>query len=230
MSSNDSITKRKPRQEGSPILDISNQPNTHVLWVDLETTGRNCELDGIVEIGAILEINRKVVDSFQCYVRPFESDRIQPEAMAIHGLSLEFLREKGLHPVDACQQFVDWLSKYININDDSYSYTQRAWIKGWRVHFDLMFLQLFFEKLERKDFFMYCRSLAWDVGARFLSLFEDHLHLVPQHFHLTDALQFVGIEKDPKLTAHNALDDIEMVRTLDERLRYMEPFKPKIRG
>lgn len=225
--SNSSRQPRKPESQPAPTPSGETKPATNVLWLDLETTGRNAELHGIVEIGALFERNGEVIDTFQCYVRPFESDQIQQEAMNVHKLSLEFLHENGKSPFEACQLFVDWLSKYIDINGATFSHTERAWIKGWRVHFDLMFLQLFFEKLERKDFFMYFRSLAWCVGARFVSAYEDHLHLIPRTFHLTTALQFCGVETKEPFKAHSAIDDINMTRLLDQQLRRIEAAKYK---
>lgn len=201
---------------------------TNIIWVDLETTGRNSELDGIVEIGAIFERDGKIVDQFQCYVKPMPNDRIQQAAMNVHKLSLEFLNKNGLDAEDACEQFVDWMSKYIDINDrTTYTYQHRAWMKGWRVHFDMMFLQMFFEKLNRKDFFMYFRSHAWDIAARFLELYEDHLDMIPQHLHLKEALQFVQAVVPAGLTFHNAIDDLTCTRILEARIKELESFKPK---
>lgn len=211
---------RKPKSEGSQTAP------TNVVWLDLETTGRNCELDGIVEIGAMFEQNGKIVDQFQCYIKPFSTDRIQEAAMRVHKLTLPFLQQNGLDPEDAAEQFVGWLSKYIDINSSAYTYQHRAWIKGWRVHFDLMFLQLFFEKLERKDFFMYFRSLAWDIAPRVLACYEDHLDMIPQHFHLKDALDFTQAPLDMStITAHSAIDDVIQVRALEQRVKVLEGAK-----
>lgn len=66
------------------------------LLLDTETTGLNPK-DGhrIIEIGCVEMINRRVTDNrFHCYINPERA--VDAEALAVHGLSDEFLADKPL--------------------------------------------------------------------------------------------------------------------------------------
>ncbi len=76
-----------------------NSKQKRIVVFDTETTGMNREggphYEGhrIIEIGAVEIIDRKLTGRhFHCYIKP---DReIQPDAIEVHGITDEFLRDK----------------------------------------------------------------------------------------------------------------------------------------
>lgn len=71
---------------------------TSLVFADIETTGLSANSDQIIELGAARMVDRKIVATFQAYVRP--RVRVTPGAFAIHGLSDDFLSKfEGIRDV-----------------------------------------------------------------------------------------------------------------------------------
>lgn len=91
----------------------SNSEYHRIVVLDTETTGMNREggphYEGhrIIEIGAVEIINRKLTGRhFHVYLKP---DReIQPEAIEVHGITDEFLRDKPEYPA-VHEEFLDFI-------------------------------------------------------------------------------------------------------------------------
>ncbi|MEI8594920.1 DNA polymerase III subunit epsilon [Photobacterium sp. Hal280] len=86
--------------------------NERIIVFDTETTGMNMtgphyEGHRIVEIGAVEIINRKFTGrTFHVYIKP---DRpIDPEAVAVHGITDDFLRDKPTY-ADIHHEFMDFI-------------------------------------------------------------------------------------------------------------------------
>lgn len=79
------------------------------LVLDTETTGMKVEQGNrIIEIGCVELINRRLTgNNFHVYINP-ERDS-EEGALAVHGLSTEFLSDKPLF-ADIAQEFVDYIS------------------------------------------------------------------------------------------------------------------------
>jgi DNA polymerase-3 subunit epsilon len=77
--------------------------------LDTETTGMEIRLDNrILEIGCVELINRKLTgNNYHVYINP-ERDS-EEGALAVHGLTSEFLSDKPLFK-DIAQEFVDYIS------------------------------------------------------------------------------------------------------------------------
>lgn len=86
--------------------------NQRIIVFDTETTGMNMtgphyEGHGIVEIGAVEIIDRKLTGkTFHVYIKPDRA--IEPEAIAVHGITDEFLRDKPVY-ADIHQEFMDFI-------------------------------------------------------------------------------------------------------------------------
>ena len=80
----------------------------HVIF-DTETTGLDNTLDRIIEIGAVeLDNHFPTGRSFHVYISPGER-KVHPEALAVHGISDDFLADKPVFPaiVDELNAFFD---------------------------------------------------------------------------------------------------------------------------
>lgn len=108
--------------------------------LDTETTGLNARLGNrVIEIGCVELINRKLTgNNFHRYINP-ERDS-EEGALAVHGLSTEFLRDK---PV------------FSAISEEFLAYVRGAEIIIHNAPFDLSFLNAEFERLGLEKFESY---------------------------------------------------------------------------
>ncbi|WED21158.1 DNA polymerase III subunit epsilon [Vibrio sp. JC009] len=91
----------------------NNSQHDRIIVLDTETTGMNRESGPhylnhrIIEIGAVEIVNRKLTGRhFHCYIKP---DReIQPDAVEVHGITDEFLRDKPVY-ADVHKEFLEFI-------------------------------------------------------------------------------------------------------------------------
>ena len=74
--------------------------------VDVETSGPIPGEYSLLSIGACEVYNEE--QTFLCELKPI-SQKADPEALRVTGLSLEKLEQTGLAPNDAMRRFADWL-------------------------------------------------------------------------------------------------------------------------
>lgn len=113
---------------------------TRQIVLDTETTGINPRLGNrIIEIGCVEIVNRKLTgNNYHCYINP-ERDS-EEGALAVHGLTTEFLKDK---PV------------FAQIADQFLEYVKGAELVIHNAPFDLGFLNSEFELLGRGNFEQY---------------------------------------------------------------------------
>lgn len=110
--------------------------NERIIVFDTETTGMNMtgphyEGHRIVEIGAVEIINRKLTgNSFHVYIRPDRA--IDPEAVDVHGITDEFLRDKPT---------------YRDIHDEFMAFIRGAELVAHNAPFDIGFMDYEFSKI-----------------------------------------------------------------------------------
>jgi ribonuclease T len=144
--------------------------------VDVETAGPNPSQYSLLSIGACLVAHPERTFYVELQPVSLEAD---PSAMAIHGLSLEDLRTRGLLPVEAMKRFADWLPA------NTLSGQQPIFV-GFNAPFDWMFVCDYFHRfvgynpfghtaLDLKAFYMGLTGAAWSetsmryVAARYLA-------------------------------------------------------------
>ena len=144
--------------------------------VDVETAGPNPSQYSLLSIGACLVIDPQ--RAFYVELQPV-SDDATPEALAVSGLSLEELAERGLPPTEALARFEDWLKTEIPSD-------QQPIFVAFNAPFDWMFVSDYFHRflgrnpfgytaLDLKAFYMGLIGVAWSettmrhVAARYLS-------------------------------------------------------------
>jgi DNA polymerase-3 subunit epsilon len=112
--------------------------------LDTETTGLNPRTgDRIIEVGCVEILNRKLTgNNFHRYINP-ERDSDEA-ALAVHGLTTEFLRDKP---------------KFHEIADELRAFVQGAEIIIHNAPFDLAFLNHEFERLGLPPFVEHCSGV-----------------------------------------------------------------------
>jgi DNA polymerase III epsilon subunit-like protein len=148
--------------------------------VDVETAGPNPGQYALLSIGACLveDANR----TFYVELQP-DRDEIEPEALAIHGLSLDALRETGVPPAEAMRSFAGWVRGLA-------THGERMVFVALNAAFDWMFVNDYFHRylgenpfghsaLDIKAYFMGQTGVSWSetslkhISAHFLQ--EKHL-------------------------------------------------------
>lgn len=109
--------------------------------LDTETTGLNPRNgDRIIEVGCVELVNRKLTgNNFHRYINP-ERDS-DPEALAVHGLTTEFLSDKP---------------KFHEIIEELRAYVQGAEVIIHNAPFDVGFLNAEFARLGQRPFTEHC--------------------------------------------------------------------------
>lgn len=62
-----------------------------IIWFDTETTGLDSKENDIISLSGYLEIDRKIVETFDYKMKPFNMKNISKEALDVNGFTLEQL-------------------------------------------------------------------------------------------------------------------------------------------
>jgi DNA polymerase III epsilon subunit-like protein len=163
-----------------------NEPETY-FSVDIETAGPNPADYAVLSIGACLTEDQET--TFYCELKP-DRTKAEPQAMAVHGLSIEELESTGTPPKEALAAFSDWVS--VNTPENG-----RPVFVALNAAFDWMFLTDYFHRyLGRNPF----GHNALDIKALYMGLMRiDRVSAVKdsidRHYPRTHPL------------THNALQD-----------------------
>jgi len=114
--------------------------------VDVETGGATPGDYALLSIGACL-VDDPVETTFYVELKP-EDKRSTPEALAVSKLSLDILDTMGVPPVEAMQQFADWVGEVVPEGD-------RPVFVGFNAVFDWMFVADYFERYAARNPFGY---------------------------------------------------------------------------
>jgi len=179
------------------IMKTTNFDETYIS-VDIETAGPNPSQFSLLSIGACLVSQPQ--QSFYVELQPL-NDNMQPEAFAIHGLSLEGLIKNGTPPADAMTRFNSWLQEIVPAG-------QRPQFVAFNAPFDWMFVSDYFHRFLGHNPFGHT---ALDIKAFYMgytgSSWKD------------TAMQNVSIDYlDGRKISHNALEDAIDQATIFSRL------------
>ena len=122
--------------------DLSIELAKQVLIIDTEASGLDPLYHSILSIGLCPLIDRQYPQESNT---PHENQELgleifvnepcintDPQAMAIHGITLKELEEKGLSPLKACLRFEDYLNQH---------FEQSVLLAGHNINFDLAFMK-----------------------------------------------------------------------------------------
>ncbi len=180
-----------------------------IIYLDTETTGKDPERHDVIQIAGLIEIDGEVKDSFNLTCQPFNYSTIEPEALAVNGVTLGHLRI-AQDPCIAYMTLTGILGRWVDKYDKADKFTPA----GYNVGFDLEFLGAFF----RKNGDLYWGSWQnWRaVDALPIVRFLDYCgRLALPNYQLVTVCAHYGIE----IAAHDALSDITATRDLIQRLK-----------
>lgn len=182
-----------------------------IIFIDTETGGVNPEKAALIQLSGIIRIDKKDVEKFNFYIKPFENSEVNKKALEVQGRTLEELKtDKYVEEKEVYKQFIKLLDKYI----DKYDRTDKFIVAGYNVRFDVDILKAFFQRHGNNFLFSYLDSSMLDplYSIRLLQIAEilpvlenNKLEIWCKHF---------GIE----LKAHDSLEDIEATKKLIGKL------------
>lgn len=142
--------------------------NEVYISVDIESSGAYPGQYALLSIGACTLYKPRA--EFYIELKP-DVDAYQPEAMAIHGLSLEKLAQDGIPPAEAMKAFEDWVLRQAPAG-------MKPVFVAFNAGFDWMFVNYYFLRylgrnpfghsaLDIKSFYMGCAGVSFsETGMR----------------------------------------------------------------
>ncbi len=108
------------------------------VFLDVETTGLDPNINGIWQIGAILDVDGKILGEFNQKMTVFPSKKVDNMA-DLTGSNFEFLKDLPLAS-EGLRLFKAWLKSRINPYDKS----DKAIFIGYNTTFDYQFMRQWF--------------------------------------------------------------------------------------
>jgi DNA polymerase III epsilon subunit-like protein len=134
--------------------------------VDVETAGPNPSQYSLLSIGACTVWQPQ--SNFYVELQPINED-MRSEAFAIHGLTIEALRENGTAPGEAMSQFETWLKEVVPVG-------QHPIFVAFNAPFDWMFVSDYFHRYLGHNPFGHAAldilSTYWTVGKSAIMLWR----------------------------------------------------------
>ncbi|HET7011109.1 MAG TPA: 3'-5' exonuclease [Anaerolineales bacterium] len=175
--------------------------------IDIEASGSHPGRYAMLSLGACSVVDPS--STFYAELQPTTLE-FEPEAMAVHGLSLEHLQKEGMAPDQAMTAFADW------IRQQAPSGYPPVFV-AYNAVFDWMFVtEYFFRSLGRNPF----GHTALDIRAVYFGLTHDPWR----------AIRFADLAArylNSQQLTHHALEDAQLQAAL---LRAMLASGPPIQG
>lgn len=172
-----------------------------ILFIDTETTGLSFQKSGLTQLSGIVRIDKKDVETFNFFIKPFKGAEINKKALEVQGKTLEdFKDKKYISEENAYFYFKTILDKYVN----KYDKNDKFIIAGYNVKFDIDMLQSFFKRQNDSYLFSYINSSILDplpcIGMLQLCGLLPEL----ENNKLETWCKYFGIE----FSAHDSMEDI----------------------
>jgi DNA polymerase III subunit epsilon len=180
-----------------------------ILYFDCETTGTDPKVHEITQFAAIVEVDGEVKAEVNWRCKPTRWDQIDPQALAVTGVTKAQL-ETFDDPLEMAQKIRVLLASYVNKFDKN----DKFYPAGHNVQFDLEFLQAFWKQhLDEYGTGSYqnWRSLDSRIFANFL--------IASGKLDVPDVKLGTLCQKyQIQIQAHDALSDIRATRDLIKRM------------
>lgn len=182
-------------------------------FLDFETTGVNTKECAIHQASGIIEIDGKVVETFDFNVKPFEGAIIDEQALIVGHVSLEQIQNYELTDAGLYQKISAILNKYCFKFDKK----DKFFLIGYNVNFDKEFLSELF--LRNGDKFLF--GNIWGNSIDVMNSASEYLENERpemENFKLMTVVNYFNLPVDTD-RLHNSAYDIEITRDLFYKLR-----------
>lgn len=188
--------------------------NNKILCIDVETTGLDARVNGIVSLSLMIGVIdydgriRLTGDSLNLKIRPFDGCVIEDEALSVNGFTREEIATFKSE-VSACVKIVDFLDKHFPCGVKS-SRWEKAVLFGYNVRFDQDFFMNMLKRNLRQSLWTWmnfytvdCYSFVTEkVLTGDMKIESDGKELL--NLQLGTVAEHLGIPID----AHNAESDL----------------------
>lgn len=180
------------------------------LWLDTETTGTDPSRHAIIQFAALVEIDGKIVDEMNMYIRPQKGAIIEDAALAVSGIKRDELYSDAFLPHNDAYRVI---SLFLKLHVDTFDRNDKFYPAGFNVRFDIDFLQAMFKEFDRYGLGSYINWRAIDP-LPLLHMMDYSGRISLPDYKLSTVCAHFGIE----INAHNALSDIRATRELTQKL------------
>ena len=182
-----------------------------IIFIDTETGGVNTEKSALIQLSGIIRVDKKDVETFNFFIKPFENSEVNEKALEVQGRTLEELKaEKYVEEKEVYKQFVNLLDKYV----DKYDRTDKFIVAGYNVRFDIDMLKAFFQRHGNNFLFSYLDSSMLDPLYSIRLLQVSGILPVLENNKLETWCKHFGIE----LKAHDSLEDVKATKKIIGKL------------
>jgi DNA polymerase III epsilon subunit-like protein len=185
--------------------------------MDVETTGLDPKINGVIQIALIAEIDGEVQDEVTWKVKPYPTDKVEEKALQVSGVTSDELATFA-DPKDILGAMRIFLGKFV----EQYDRTDKFTPVGYNVRFDMDFLKAWFEKGGDKYFgSWFCWQSVDPLALCYWLRYTGKL-ILPD-YKLTTVCEHFGVALGD--AAHDALADIRATRELTKLLvaEYLQP-------
>lgn len=184
-----------------------------ILFVDCETTGLEPDVNGVHQIAGQIVISGKIVEEFNLQFKPMESEKIEPEALAVSGLERKDLDSREMESRRAYTVFDKMMCTHV----DKFNKNDKMVIAGYNCNFDAQFLNAWYRKHGNRYFFGLCHGGAYLDGLTLAIMAEIKLgrRLFLPDRKLGTVAKCLGVPLD---NAHDALADIRATKAVISEL------------
>ncbi len=177
------------------------------VFFDCETSGTDDKKNGILQLAGEIEMNEKVVETFDYFMQLFPGQEIEDSALKANGIKREDIPGFGL-PQDVYVQFTSLLVKYI----DKYDRADKFTLIGYNSRFDDGFLRQWFANNNDKYYGSYFHWPSIDVSNMVAVKYREYRHRF-DNFQLMTVAKKLNIYVNEK-KAHNALYDADITKRI----------------
>jgi len=175
-----------------------------ILFFDVETMGLDYKLHGIIQLGVIVEIDGKVVDLKNFFMKPWKGKEIDPTAIEAHGKSPEMISVYP-EPKDVHKELI----KFLSVHVDQFKKDDKFYPAGYNASFDYQFLSQFFKDAGDKYFGSWFNHRILDPLA-ILRIANVRGKINVTNFKLETVCKHFNVE----IHAHDAMSDIKATQQL----------------
>lgn len=184
------------------------ESNIVKIFYDTETTGLDENKNGIHQLSGIIEVNDKVVETFDFRIKPRKECIIHTSALDVSGTTREALEGFPEAPI-IYRAFLKMLGKYC----DRFNRKDKMWLIGFNSRsFDDKFLRAFFE--QNND--TYFGSWFWSDSIDVMMLASEYLinrRSNMSSFKLKRVAIELGLVVD-ETRLHDGVYDVELTREI----------------
>lgn len=184
-----------------------------ILWVDVETTGLDSVKNGVIQLSCIVDIDGEVKETLDLHLKPFATDEISQDALAVTGITMKDIDE-FMSPYDAFDKFKSTLSKYVDPYKRNKMKNDKFYWGGHNTQFDMNFVQEFFKKCGDKFFGSWFNYRQIDTLR-----VADFLVFSGKNFGESHRLGELCKIGNIKLNAHDSMSDITATREIAYRFK-----------